>query len=42
MSTWFTPAFPPADKTVGPTLAASPVSYLAFSTGLTVISLLQE
>jgi len=34
----FEPALPPAVKAVGPTLAVSPSSYLALSTGLTVIS----
>lgn len=35
--TEFAPAFPPVARVVGPTLAASPVSYLALATGLTVI-----
>jgi len=37
MLTEFAPAFPPVARAVGPTLAASPVSYLALATGLTVI-----
>lgn len=37
MLTEFAPAFPPVARADGPTLAASPVSYLALATGLTVI-----